>query len=262
MRSIDSHAAAIKHLPVNLIDVEAVFRGLQPLWTTKAESAGKLRDRLERVLDYARVKGYRSGDNPAVWKGNLCHLLPTRLKLQRGHFRAVPYGDMPEVMRMLAARGGMAARAMEFTILTIARETMTLQATWSEIHDDLWALGAERMKMRPFRQPLSSDALSILAKIEPARRWPNLLLFPGPVSSGDLSNAAMDEVLADLGVNATPHGMRSTSRDWAGNETEFHETRWRNVSPIRSAMKPSGPVAEVMPSGSAGRCWRPGLTTA
>lgn len=221
LRSIDSHAAAIKDTPVDEIDVNAVLAVLRPLWTTKAESAGKLRDRLERVLDYARVMKYRSGDNPAVWKGNLFHLLPPRPKLQRGHMRALPYQAMPEFMRRLRAREGMAARALEFTILTIARETMTLESTWREIRDDLWSLEGERMKMRPFRQPLSTGALAVLDAVRPADPRPNQLLFPGPLNGGVLSNSAMDKVLKDMEADATPHGMRSTFRDWAGDETEF-----------------------------------------
>ena len=220
MRSITSHAASIKNRPVNEIDVEAVLGVLEPMWTTKSESAGKLRDRLERVLDYARVKKHRSGDNPAVWKGNLSHLLPPRPKLQRGHMRALPYREMPGLMRALAAKGGVAARALEFTVLTVARETMALEATWSEVQDDLWSLEAERMKMRPFRQPLSSGALAVLDKVRPSKARPNDLVFTGP-RGGPLSNSAMDKVLKDLGADATPHGMRSSFRDWAGDETGF-----------------------------------------
>lgn len=221
MRSIQSHAASIKNKPVDRIDVEDVLVVLRPLWTTKAESAGKLRDRLERVLDYARVMKYRSGENPAVWKGNLFHLLPPRPKLQRGHMRALAYQDIPEFMRRLAAKDGMGARALEFSILTIARETMTLESTWGEIHEDLWSLEAKRMKMRPFRQPLSTGALRVLQGVRPANPRPNQLLFPAPLHGGALSNTAMDKVLKDLGADATPHGMRSTFRDWAGDETEF-----------------------------------------
>lgn len=220
MRSINSHAAQIKNRPVDEIDVEAVLKVLEPMWTTKAESAGKLRDRLERVLDYARVKKYRAGENPAVWKTNLSHLLPPRPKLQRGHMRAVHYAEMPDVMRRLARKDGMAARALEFTILTVAREGMTLAATRAEIHDDLWSLEASRMKQRPFRQPLSTGALSVLESVAAAKRRPNDLLFEGPMG-GVLSNSAMDKVLHDLDVDATPHGMRSSFRDWAGDETVF-----------------------------------------
>jgi len=220
MRSIENHAAVIKHRPVDEIDVEAVIAVLEPLWMTKAESAGKLRDRLERVLDYARVKQYRSGDNPAVWKSNLSHLLPPRPKLQRGHMRALPYSKIPQLMRELADKEGMAVRALEFTILTIAREAMTLEATWAEIHDDLWTLEASRMKKRAFRQPLSSGALGVLNRVGGRTVCPNDLLFPTPLG-GLLSNAAMDKVLKDLGADATPHGMRSSFRDWAGDETDF-----------------------------------------
>lgn len=220
MRSIESHAALIKNRPVDEIDVEAILTVLEPLWMTKAESAGKLRDRLERVLDYARVKQYRSGDNPAVWKSNLSHLLPPRPKLQRGHMRALPYAEVPELMRQLANKDGIAARALEFTILTIARESMTLEATWAEIHEDLWTLEASRMKKRAFRQPLSSGATAVLRGVRSKDSRPNDLVFPAP-QSGMLSDAAMDKVLKDLGANATPHGMRSSFRDWAGDETDF-----------------------------------------
>lgn len=221
MRSIESHAAAIKYRPVDQIDLDSVLLVLRPLWTTKAESAGKLRDRLERVLDYARVKKLRSGENPAAWKGNLEYILPPRPKLQRGHMRALPYADIPDFMRRLRKREGMAARALEFTILTIARESMTLEATWGEIHDELWSLEAKRMKMRPFRQPLSTGAKHVLARVRPDHTRPNQLLFPGPKLGGPLSNSAMDKVLSEMGADATPHGMRSTFRDWAGDETDF-----------------------------------------
>jgi len=221
IRSIESHAAKIKTMPVDCVDVEAVLGVLQPLWTTKAESAGKLRDRLERVLDYARVMKYRTGENPAVWKGNLFHLLPPRPKLQRGHMRALPYEAIPQFMADLRAKDGMAARALEFSILTVARETMTLESTWREIHQDLWSLEGARMKMRPFRQPLSTGALALLEAVRPKDPRPNELLFPGPLNGGVLSNSAMDKVLRVLGADATPHGMRSTFRDWAGDETEF-----------------------------------------
>ena len=220
MRSINSHAARLKNRPVDEIDVEAVLSVLEPMWTTKAESAGKLRDRLERVLDYARVKKHRTGENPAIWKGTLSHLLPPRPRLQRGHMRAVHYAEMPAVMGRLAQKEGMAARALEFTILTVARESMTLQAVRREVQDDLWSLEASRMKQRPFRQPLSTGALSVLDVVGIARLSSSDLLFAGPMG-GVLSNSAMDKVLDDLGVDATPHGMRSSFRDWAGDETTF-----------------------------------------
>lgn len=220
MRSIERHAAAIKNRPIDEIDVEAVLSVVQPMWLTKAESAGKLRERLERVLDYARVMKLRTGENPALWKGNLNHLLPPRPRLQRGHMPAMPYVQIPAFMKRLADSQGMSARALEFTILTASRETMTLEATWGEIRDDVWELDKSRMKERAFRQPLSVGALAVLEAIRPARVRPNQLIFPGP-KGGVMSNMAMDMLLRDLAPGCTPHGMRSTFRDWAGDETHY-----------------------------------------
>lgn len=220
VRSIRKHAAAIKHLPVADIRVEDVLKVLKPLWMTKSESAGKLRERLERVLDFARVKRLRTGENPAVWKGNLVHLLPPRPKLQRGHMPAMPYEELPEFMVRLARSEGMSARALEFTILTVARETMTLEATWAEMEDDLWTLPALRMKEKAFRQPLSSGAQGVLEAVRPISPARNQLVFPSK-TRGFMSNMAMDMILRDLAPGFTPHGMRSTFRDWAGDETEF-----------------------------------------
>jgi integrase len=220
VRSIESHAASIADKPVSEIDVEDVLSVLRPLWMTKAESAGKLRERLERVLDYAKVRKLRSGENPAAWKGNLVHLLPPRPKLQRGHMRAIPYQQVPELMEKLAKSSGMSARALEFTILTVARESMTLEATWGEVHEDVWELDASRMKERAFRQPLSKGALRVLQSVKPPVLRLGQLIFVGS-RGGVMSNMAMDMLLRDLAPPYTPHGMRSAFRDWAGDETDF-----------------------------------------
>lgn len=220
MRSIDRHAATLKDWPVADIDTDAVLAVLEPLWLTKSESAGKLRERMERVLDYARVRGHRTGENPARWKGHLFFLLPPRPKLQRGHMPAVPYEELPSLMARLRASQGMSARALEFTILTVARETMTLEATWGEVSETLWTLDGSRMKERAFRQPLSRGALEVLTRVSPPERRPDQLIFPGP-KGGVMSNMAMDMTLRSLAPGYTPHGMRSTFRDWAGDETEF-----------------------------------------
>ncbi len=220
MRSIERHAMSIKDKPIDRIDVDDVLSVLQPLWLTKAESAGKLRERLERVLDYGRVKKLRSGANPALWKGNLIHLLPPRPKLQRGHMPAMPYPEIPAFMKRLANSQGMSARALEYTVLTVARETMTLEATWGEIREDVWNLHQSRMKERAFRQPLSSGAQALLKAVRPARVRPNQLVFPG-VKGGPMSNMAMDKMLRELAPGFTPHGMRSSFRDWAGDETDY-----------------------------------------
>ena len=220
MRSIERHAAPIKDKPVSSIDVEDVLSVLRPLWMTKSESAGKLRERLERVLDYARVMKLRQGENPALWKGHLAYVLPPRPKLQRGHMPALPYARIPALMRELAGRDGISARALEFTILTVARETMTLEATWSEVRGDVWELGAHRMKERAFRQPLSEGALAVLERVMPVQPRAAQLIFPSQ-KGGVLSNQAMDMLLREIAPPYTPHGMRSSFRDWAGDETDF-----------------------------------------
>lgn len=220
MRSIESHAADIKHKPVEEIDEDAVLKVLRPIWLTKAESAGKLRERLETILDYAKVRKLRSGENPATWRGNLVHLLPPRPKLQRGHMPAMPYEQVPDFMVRLAASKGMSARALEFTIFTVARETMTLEATWNEMGEDLWTLDPSRMKERAFRQPLSSGARRVLDKIRPTTPRRNQLVFEAQ-RKGVMSNMAMDMLLRDLAPGFTPHGMRSSFRDWAGDETDY-----------------------------------------
>ncbi len=220
MRSVEAHAAPINARSVRSIDVNDVLLVLKPIWLTKAESAGKLRERLESVLDYAKVKGYRSGENPAVWRGNLVHLLPPRPKLQRGHMPAMPYDQVPNLMVKLARSQGMSARALEFSILTVARETMTLEATWREMGEDVWTLDAARMKERAFRQPLSTGAKAILDKVRPTEPKGSQLVFEAR-RGGVMSNMAMDMLLRDLAPGYTPHGMRSSFRDWAGDETDF-----------------------------------------
>lgn len=219
MRSIESHASAIKDKPVAEIDIDDVLRVVKPIWLTKSESAGKLRERLETVLDYAKVRKFRSGENPAAWRGNLVHLLPPRPKLQRGHMPALPYDQVPGLMVQLAKSNGMSARALEFTILTVARETMTLEAAWHEMGDDLWTLDASRMKERAFRQPLSTGAKAVLDKVRPMNPRRNQLVFEAQ-RGGVMSNMAMDMLLRDLAPGYTPHGMRSSFRDWAGDETD------------------------------------------
>ena len=219
MRSIESHACDIKHRPVDEVDVNDVLSVLRPIWLTKAESAGKLRERLETVLDYAKVMKHRDGENPATWRGNLVHLLPPRPKLQRGHMPALPFELVPGLMVKLAGCRGMSARALEFTILTVARETMTLEATWLEMGDDLWTLDKGRMKERAFRQPLSTGAKAVLDRVRPRRQRRNQLVFEAQ-KGGVMSNMAMDMLLRDLAPGCTPHGMRSSFRDWAGDETD------------------------------------------
>lgn len=218
-RSFELHAASIRDKPVDEVNTEDVLSVLRPLWSTKPETAGKVRERLERVLDAARAQGLRPIDsaNPARWRGHLALLLPKRPKLTRGHHPAVPWPEAPAVMTALRERRGMSARALEWTILTAARESMTLGAMWDEIIGDLWIVPASRMKDgREHRAPVTNAMRDVLARAGTSAG----LLFPAQ-RGGPMSDAAMDRMLGDVaGPGLTVHGFRSTFREWAGDATE------------------------------------------
>jgi len=219
--TLDTYAKAIWHRPVDSIDVASVLQCLQPIWQSKPETASRVRGRIEAVLDSARVKGLRSGDNPARWKGNLDHLLPRARKLSRGHHAAMPYADVPGFMVSLRERESIAGMALEFLILTAARTGEVIGAQWNEIDFEakVWAVPAVRMKAaREHRVPLSKDAVRILTRLAEART--SDFIFPGRRSL-PLSNMSLEMVLRRMGVDVTVHGFRSAFRDWAGDETHF-----------------------------------------
>jgi integrase len=213
----------IGKLPVAAIDTGLVLRVLKPIWPAKTETANRVRGRIESVLDWATVHSYRSGDNPARWKGHLAEALPARGKIQQvEHHAALPFADIPTFMSLLAQREGVAARALEFTILTAARTGEVIGAIWDEI--DLkaktWTVSAGRMKgSREHRVPLSDRALEILRSAP--RMDANPFVFLGAGQRG-ISNMAMAAVLKRMGrADLTVHGMRSTFRDWAAERTSF-----------------------------------------
>lgn len=215
-RSLLVHAAGIAHKPLDEITTADVLEVVKPYWTDKPESGQKLRARIEVTLDAAKAKGLRSGDNPARWRGHLDRLLSKPKKLVRGHHRSLHYSEAPALMRRLAEKPGMSARALEWTIYTAAREAMTLGAQWGEIGKD-WTVPADRMKGRkPFVVPLSTQCRAVLEHCD--RSTP--FVFPGAWLDRGLSNAAMDKLLKDIGVDATPHGFRTTFREWAGDMTD------------------------------------------
>src|ERR671910_1966431 len=150
-------------LPVGSVDTELVMKAVEPIWGTKPETAGRVRGRIEAVLDWAKARGYREGENPARWRGHLDKLLPNRRKIRRvRNHPAMPYSEMPAFMSELRLRDSMSARALEFTILTAARTAETIGVRWSEI--DLtaatWTIPAERMKAgKEHRVPLSARAV-------------------------------------------------------------------------------------------------------
>ncbi len=214
---------------VALADVLAC---LKPLWPRVPETASRLRGRIESILDYAAVNGWRTGDNPARWKGNLAHLLPAKAKVAHvRHFPAVPWRDIGEVMASLALRRSMAALALRFLILTASRSGEVRGATWPEIDmaEKTWTVPGSRMKAgRAHRVPLSEPALAILSEMELLRRKPDGLVFPG--RRGPLSDAAMNRLIP---AGATVHGFRSTFRDWAsetGQRADLAEAALAHVT--------------------------------
>ncbi|WP_175995170.1 tyrosine-type recombinase/integrase [Burkholderia vietnamiensis] len=201
-----------------------IMEVLEPIWTTKTETASRLRGRLEAILDWAKVKGFRDdGTNPAMWRGNLDKLLPApkRTKRVRNH-PALPIEQMGAFMVSLRAAEGVSARCLEFTILTAARSGEARGATWSEIDlkRGIWSIPPERMKAKKeHRVPLSPAAIELLEAIERAEDQD--LVFPSPRSGGVLSDMALLELMRRQSLDATPHGFRSTFRDWAGEYTNY-----------------------------------------
>lgn len=195
---------------------------LEPIWRTKNETASRLRGRLETILDWATVRHYREGENPARWKGRLDKLLPAPGKVQKvEHHEAVPVDDAPAFYAALALREGMSARALQFTALTAARSGETRGATWEEIDLDagVWTIPARRMKAgKEHRVPLSDQALALLRGLPPSDT--SVFVFHAP-RGGQLSDMALTQVMRRMGLAAVPHGLRSTFRDWAGDRTNF-----------------------------------------
>jgi integrase len=211
-------------LPISAVDTGLVMRVLKPLWSTKTETATRVRGRIEAVLSWAKVYGYRSGENPAQWRGHLDHLLPKRSKVAEvEHHAALPYDDLPDFMRDLRERDGVAALALEFTILTASRTSETLNATWSEFDtgNAVWIVPAERMKGgREHRVPLCERAVAIVREMETVEH--SDFVFPGARRDKALSNMAMTTALRRMGRgDLTVHGFRSTFRTWAAERTNY-----------------------------------------
>lgn len=212
-------------LPVAVVDTGLVLKAIEPIWTAKPETANRVRGRVESVLDWAKARGFRDGENPARWRGHLDKLLPNRRKVRkvRNH-PAMPYAELPAFMRELRGREGMSARALEFTILTAARTGETLGARWPEMDlaQELWTIPAERMKGgKEHRVPLSARAIQILEKLP--HEDDNEFVFIGARARKPLSNMAMLELLRGMrpDFGYVPHGMRSTFRDWAAECTAY-----------------------------------------
>ena len=217
---------AIGAKPAQAIGTDHVLAILKPLWTAKPETASRLRGRIEAVLDYAKSRGWRAGENPAAWRGHLDNLLPARAKVAAvAHHPAVPWREIGTVMARLAESKGTAARCLQFAVLTAARSGEARGARWAEIDLDggLWVVPGERMKAgKDHRVPLSEPALAVLREMEPLKRARDGLVFPGGRPGSPLSDVALAKALRVAGGgDATVHGMRSAFRDWAAEATSF-----------------------------------------
>lgn len=221
------YAKPLRSLPVDRVDTEAVLKVLQSLWLEKPETASRLRGRIERVLDAAKAKGHRSGENPARWRGHLDHLLPKRQKLTRGHHAAMAYQDVPAFIADLRTRKAVAALALEFLILTASRSGEVLGARWCEVDmaSKVWSIPASRMKAgREHRVPLCARAMQILEEVRPLVGdgvEHRSAIFPTFEQGQPLSSMALAMLLRRMKVECTVHGFRSSFRDWAGEASNF-----------------------------------------
>ena len=221
--AIRRYAESILAKPVDAVTTDDILELLKPIWLTKRETASRVRQRIERVLDAAGVKGLRSGDNPARWRGNLEFLLPRQNKIAIKHHKALPFYQLSHFMPKLRGRSATTARALEFTILTAARTGEILGMTWGEVDFEkrLWTIPGERMKAGVTHEvPLCKAAIMLLETIKPKNAGFDEIVFKGP-KGGPMSNMAMAQLLKRMDCDATVHGFRSTFRDWAGEKTSF-----------------------------------------
>ena len=245
LATLEQHAfPKLAAKPIAAIDTAAVLEMLRPIWNDIPETASRLRGRMETIMDVARVRGWRSGENPARWKGHLAEELPSPKKVQRVEHRpALPWQDMPAFMTALQTMEGMGAMALRFTILTASRTGEVRGMRWREVDMDnaVWTVPPARMKARRLhRVPLSGDALAILAQLRPLKPEGDALVLPGGRSEAALSDMTLSAVVRRMNGQAeaaalaggqdagkprwcdlegravVPHGFRSSFRDWAG----------------------------------------------
>jgi integrase len=212
----------IGSLPVAAVDTGLVLKVLRPIWETKTKTAVDIRSRIELILSWAKIHGYRDDENPARWKGHLDNALPKPSKIAKvTHLAAMPYEELPRFMSELPQQEGTAAAALEWTILTAVRSDDTFGFTWPEVDTEkkVWTIPAARMKAEAdHRVPLSDRALAILQKLDRKTKF----VFPGENPNKKLPHEDMLKVLkGDLGRPFTVHGFRSTFKDWASEQTAY-----------------------------------------
>lgn len=232
----------IGNLSVSDIETAHVLKVLEPIWSTKTETATRVRQRIEKIFDWAQARGYRNGSNPARWDGHLKELLPQPAKIRTiQHFKALPYAEVPAFFARLQQKPGMAAKALELTILTAARSGEVRFASWPEVDSTarVWTVPATRMKMyKEHRVPLSDQAVALLSSLP--RFAGTGLLFPSNTNVA-LSDTALLSVCQRMQVEATPHGFRASFKTWAANETAYP----RDVIEAALAHTPENPKLEA-----------------
>jgi integrase len=218
-----AYCAWLQNKRVSTIGTDDVLKVLTPVWHDKPETASRLRGRIERVLEFAKAKGWRTGDNPALWRGHLRGVLPARSAETKTHHAAMAYNALPAFLERLASHEALAARALELLILTASRSGEVLNAQWPEfdLANGVWTIPASRMKAkRIHRVALSKAALDLLNPLHECRTGD--YVFVGQAAGKPLSGAAMEMLLRRMKIeNATPHGFRSSFRDWVSEETNF-----------------------------------------
>jgi len=223
--SLETYAAPLRPRLAHEITTDDILDVLRPLWDRIPETASRTRGRIEVVLDAAKAKGLRSGENPARWRGHLALLLPKRRRLTRGHHPAMPYSEIASFVSQLRTRKGVAHRALEVTILTVARTSETILALGREFDLDaaVWTVPATRMKMgREHRVPLPPRVVELLRELWPEGLPADGYVFPGLKRGKPLSDMAMTTALRKMGHGAySVHGFRSTFKDWAEDTTNF-----------------------------------------
>ncbi len=222
-RTLSVDAKALAEIPIDQIGTDNVLKVLKPIWVAKPETASRLRGRIETILHAATARGLRSGDNPAAWTGHLKALLPpARPKGSRGRYAAMAIDDVAPFMAKLREVNTISARALEFAVLTAARSSEVFGATWAEVDlgRKVWLIPASRMKAaREHRVPLCDRAVEIIIDMQALKRGE--IVFSGPRTGALLANTSFNRTLACLHRGLTPHGFRSTFRDWAAERTNF-----------------------------------------
>jgi integrase len=230
-QALSKHAyPLIGKLPIQAVDTNLILKVLEPIWQEKTETAKRLRGRIECILDWAKVREYRQGENPARWRGHLENLLARPSKLIKvEHFAALPYAKVNGFLQSLDKQAGLAAQALKLVIFTASRSTEVLGMTWDEIdfENKVWTIPAERMKGgKEHRVPLTASAIKILENQKSDAEYnsdePSPYVFPSPKGDKALSNVVMLALLKRMKRrDITVHGFRSSFRDWAAEQTDF-----------------------------------------